>query len=466
MNILKKLFAFTVALAIAASMLAVLSFAAEIKTPEEYSLDLYGHWDSLMIDGEDITDGGAIKWIIDHNGSVEVHASHFMARGWVASSYKIEQFGYVINDGEPVLSDKFITEAEQPVHDAAKERELDYATRYEISFDTAGLPGEFLVKFVVKLENGDIVELPSPNIDGVEFFYSDPEAKHVEPTATPEGQGEEATPASSLENKSIDEIRFNSYEKVDDFFMYSTNNAHIGAIEYDEEKNCCVISVMAGEDPNVVLPFGQLLLDTDVEYFSNISADTCKAAVFIASFDYGSVLNSDQKVEGTFYYQSDGGSTYSESRNLHYNYEETDAIQCIILNFERARTWKGDIQDCRFDMVWACDNDIDYNLYYFGFFASVADAEEFVALYKEKGDDAMKKEPETPTPAPATATPEPAATDVPATEAPKTDAPTEAPATEKPAEKKGCGSLIGGGSVFAFTSMLTAALVLAKRKKA
>ena len=116
-------------------------------------------------------------------------------------------------------------------------------------------------------------------------------------------------------------------------------------------------------------------------------------------------------------------------------------------------------------MVWGCDNDIEYNLYYFGFFASVADAEEFVALYKEKGDDAMKKEPETPTPAPATATPEPLATDVPATEAPKTDNPTEAPATEKPAEKKGCGSVIGG-TVFAFASMLTAAFVLAKRKKA
>ncbi len=465
MNILKKVFAFTVALAIAASMLAVLSFAAEIKTPEEYALDIYGHWDSLFVDGEDIAAGGAIKWIIDHDGNVEVHASRFMVRGWLASSYKIEQFGYVINDAEPVFSDTYTAEAEQAVYDAAAQYELDYATRYEISFDTAGLPSEFLVKFVVKLDNGEIVELPSPNIDGVEFYYSDPEAQHDEPTATPEGQSEEPTPASALENKSIDEIRFNSYEKVEDFFMYSPNNAHVGAIEYDEEKNCCVMSIMAGEDPNVVLPFGQLLLDTDVDYFSNISADTCKAAVFIASLDYDNVLNSDQKVEGTFYYQSEGGSTYSESKNLHYNYEETDAIQCIILNFERARTWKGEIQDCRFDMVWGCDNDIEYNLYYFGFFASVADAEEFVALYKEKGDDAMKKEPETPTPAPATATPEPLATDVPATEAPKTDNPTEAPATEKPAEKKGCGSVIGG-TVFAFASMLTAAFVLAKRKKA
>ena len=457
MKPLRSLILLVLALALALSCLSLLSFANDVKNSEEYSFDIYGHWDSIKADGEHITqDGGAVQYIISTGGNVSVHATTLTVRGWIASNYGIVQFGYVIDDGEPVLSDSFTVEAEQPVYDAAAEAGMDYAARYEITFETAGLPAEFRVRYVVKIDNGDVVEISAPNLDGVEFYYSDPDAVQTEePTATPEGG------TSAAENKSISELRFNSYEKVEDFFMYSTNNVHVGMIDYDEEKNACIISVMGGPDPNVVMPFGQIALDSDVPYFEGISADTCKAAVIIASFDYGNVFNSDTQVEGTFYYQSDGGSTYSENKNLHYKYENTDGLQYVVLNFERARTWSGDIQDCRFDMFCDTDNDTDYYLYYFGFFASVSDANEFIELYKQKGDEALKAEPETPTPVPATDTPEPAPTDAPATEAPVE--PTEAPATEKPSGKKGCGNMIGG-SAFAIVAVLSAACVFAKKK--
>lgn len=91
----------------------------------------------------------------------EMNTDAISLRGWYGSKddNEIEAYGYAFNDGEPVWSADFISEAEAAVKAAAG---TDYATRYEIKVDFSALTeenGSYNLYVLVKHTNGVIYRL-------------------------------------------------------------------------------------------------------------------------------------------------------------------------------------------------------------------------------------------------------------------------------------------------------------------
>jgi len=451
---MKKVIAILICLLLLAPMISVSAGASDIEIEDEYYGIMFARWDTMKVDGEVVgTDGQALQYLYSIGGLLETKANTITVRGWMFCDVEIEGFGYVINDGTPVMKSEFTVEAEQAVYDQAKKNNVDYATRYEITIDVSDLKGVNRIRYLVKLE-GMLYQMTVENSFTFTFEFHQ-EGTEIEPTPTPDTSSESADPVF---------FRFNDEELVEEFFMYATNNNHVSSLLYDEEKNCCLIKAFGGDDPNIVLPFYQISLDDMLGCSREISADVYKTIVIIGKFKYDSVFLDDKKVSGTFYYSTDEFQDWQEVRNEKYFYEKTDDIQFIKLCLAGKRYWKGQVYDCRFDFFEKADNDTEYELYAVCFFKDDAEAANWIETYKSNGDAAF------PTPAP---TPTPKATDNPSEtgkpEEPTETASDEGKATSKPSSedkqssgKSGCGGMVT--VLPAVPVILAAALIMTKKK--
>ncbi len=146
-------------------------------------------YDQILVNGSEIANGNAnviaAKQLIDgSDGSITSVSMH----GWYGNAnLAIDQFGYMIDGGEPVFGE-FKVATEDGVLTAGG----PYASRFTITVDTAELPAgsDHTVRAVAKLENGDIVILNRVDNPGeanekdrdVYFVYR-PEAPDHEPAA-------------------------------------------------------------------------------------------------------------------------------------------------------------------------------------------------------------------------------------------------------------------------------------------
>ena len=119
-------------------------------------------YDQILVNGAEIANGNdaviAAKVLVDgSDGSIQNVAMH----GWYGNANsKIDSFGYMIDDGEPVYGD-FKVATTQDVIDAGGE------SRFTIVIDVTSLTdGEtHKIQALAKLQNGDIVKL-NRNADG------------------------------------------------------------------------------------------------------------------------------------------------------------------------------------------------------------------------------------------------------------------------------------------------------------
>lgn len=453
---MKRIVALVIVLMMVFPFAAVPAMASgSVTNGSEYDGVLTGHWDALVIDGETEVGSGVqiMSYMVNNDFLLEEKANTLTIRGWAACDQEIEAFGYQINDDEPVFKAEFAVETEQPVFDAAEGVGASSAGRFVIDVDVSGLKGRNKIAAVIKTPGGNYSISLVTNFD-LEFDFLQ-EGTDTEATPTPEAG--ENTPKPII-------VRFDSFDKTDDFFAYSTGNSLVPEIDYDEDKNCAVFTVTGGPDPNVKLPVGLISMDEDLGFFGPVSAADYKAIVLVGRFDYDSILNDPEKaVIGTFYFTTDESTEFSESKNVIYNYEKSDELQYVIVDLSRNKLWKGEAGDCRFDFFATTDNDCTYEFYLFGFFANKSAAESFVNEYKAGGDSILPTPEPTPEP---TATPEateaPEVTDAPeATEEPETET-AEPEATSEP-EKKGCGGVIA--VIPAIAVVLAGAVISAVKKK-
>ena len=80
----------------------------EIIEYDEYVEDgaetLFGCWDSISADGEMLhDDGGAVDYCDSKDRLITGPYNVVSVIGWMASTVEIEAFGYMIDDGAPVL---------------------------------------------------------------------------------------------------------------------------------------------------------------------------------------------------------------------------------------------------------------------------------------------------------------------------------------------------------------------------
>lgn len=451
------------AVVIAAGIPVPFSFADDYISAAEYGEYIRTQWDTLYADGVMLgTDGRAFEYVASNGGLVEEEASSVTVRGWVVCTNEFKQFGYVIEGRDPVFSDAFTAETEQAVWDVAAEDMCDHAGRFEITADVSDISETTGIVFLIKFKTDETVSIPLAGSEYVGFDFRNPAKASAGEDDPSKDDPDEPTGAVHAEPIYI---RFDDDLKTDEFFVYGTQKSLIGGIEYDYDKKCCVISVLGGEDPNVTFPFGAIAQEDGYEYFEPVSADEYKAMLIISRFDHDTVLSTGEELKGTFYFKTDStAGEYSETRNMHYTYEKTDGLQYVIVDFSKVRAFKGELDDCRFDMFVKTDSDCEYELYYVGFFDTLKSAEEFAAKYRESGDSILPTPQPTkePTPSPeviptseATETPE-------ATVAPEPDG-TECVSTpEQGSSGKGC-----GGAVFsaAFIPAAAAAAVLVTKKK-
>ena len=78
--------------------------------------------------------------------------------GWVAMNAKTFQFGYIINDGEPIMNDAYTTPASDPVKAAAATTGASNCSAFYGVLVVGFLPtGEHNIKFVMQQDGGDYV---------------------------------------------------------------------------------------------------------------------------------------------------------------------------------------------------------------------------------------------------------------------------------------------------------------------
>ncbi len=130
--------------------------------PWEEHKDIVVHqsFDQLMVnDTTDLfTPGQSGNW--DKVATLDATATTLKYWGWVGVMGEVGQFGYQIDDQEPVYKAEFTVAAEQPVIDAAAGAGAENASRMAIYIDVSMLEGEgHAVKTLYKTTDGKVVWL-------------------------------------------------------------------------------------------------------------------------------------------------------------------------------------------------------------------------------------------------------------------------------------------------------------------
>ena len=286
----------------------------------------------------------------------------------------------------------------------------------------------------------------------VAFFETEEDAKNY---AGPDHSTERTPePTKEVSEEDMKPYGLMVFDHDDDLFLdfFSGNNrALIEDVYYNDEKKCWSIDIAQGGDPSIELGFGTMSYSGDID---TISADDYKVLQIALR------VNTDEgNKNGSLYYQTTEHTGYKEAQNIIYNYQKTDDVQCLNIDFSKAAAWADDVENCRFDMFVSSAANTTIDIYYLAFFANKAAAEAFAAEYLEKGAEALPTAAPTPTKAPTAVPTEVPVTDVPATKAPATDVPaTDAPkATEENTAKDNS----NGGNKWIVPVVIVAAVAVA-----
>ena len=141
-------------------------------------------------------------------------------------------------------------------------------------------------------------------------------------------------------------------------------------VSFDAEKKCFVLAVSESTDPFIELLFGVLSEGGIIE---PVSADKYKVIQFGVRFDTAAGR------EGQFYFQTKLNPDYQEAQNLSYLYSASDDLQYVNVDASGNARWTGEVSDCRFDLLTTSKTDIDFELYYVGFFENTASADAYGA---------------------------------------------------------------------------------------
>ena len=136
------------------------------------------YFDAIFINDEESARAGgndavaALKALID--GTAE-DIDKIGLYGWFSSDSPIVQFGYILDDADPVFDDSFVA-ALNPGEEEAIGGSRAGGKRYRINVDVSGLEdgATHVIKAVAKLENGDIVIFDRPNREAI-VNYKAPE---------------------------------------------------------------------------------------------------------------------------------------------------------------------------------------------------------------------------------------------------------------------------------------------------
>ncbi|MBO7406437.1 MAG: PT domain-containing protein [Clostridia bacterium] len=455
-------------LLIVALLVTMFSFPAAADSSvtefEDFGSLLIVLWDSIKIDGKNAP-SDPVTYLEDF-GAVGGPVQTVGVRGWAAcNAMDITAFGYVIDDGEPVIKEEYKVNTEDAVIAAAQNAGCQYASRYDVAVDVSAVEGDHTIDFLIQFEDGTIVKMTTNSAVPVSFIYSaDGSAVNAtpEPTAEPDPE--------SLDNAPGPILSFADEEGYENFFSSSMRN-QIEDIYFDDEKGCVIISMDVVGDPYVVLMFSSLEIDDEP-----LEVDAEKYKIL----QLGVRINPNTGDRGQYYFQTDENAGYDEAKDALFDYEKTDALQYVNINLGKNKKWTGIMADCRLDPFGGNSEPCDYELYYMAFFTNEKAANDFGDKWLAEG--ALPTAEPTPTKAPTpepTATPEAVITDAPVvTEAPKsTDAPDTTDAakvTDKPADKDNTGNnknaktglIIGIAiGVVAVAASVCGALIAKKKKK-
>lgn len=386
--------------------------------------------------------------------------------GWVGFDQQIVAFGSIVND-TVIWNDEFDLGTNDAIK--AEEKGGKYAKQFRVDIDISKATGNYTAGVVVALADGTVVKLNSSanpeDSTFVSFIGPDPidTDLHIET-----GDDVDKVPGAIL-----------IFDEEDKYTPFLDEPHDIPSIEYDAERKCFVVTMENSYDPYFSFSFSKLVYEDEME---ELDADDYKVISLGVRYDY------KLGPRGQFFYQTSSFPGYSEAQSFHIHYTDTDDYQNVYIDLRNAENWSGTIGGLRLDPLTACLEHCEYEIYYVGFFKTMAGAVEF----GENWENAMKNGTELgPV---ATASPKPTAepTQVPATAEPTaepTAAPTDDPngqageatnepqqATDKPQDgdndhasgKKGLGTgaiigIICGAAVVA--GAIAAGIVVAKKKK-
>ena len=464
---MKKFLPVLLAAALLVTMFAFpVSADSSVTEFEDFGSTFIVLWDWILKDGSTIK-SDPVTFLEDF-GAVGGPAESVGVQGWAATtSMDFTAFGYVIDDGAPVIDEEFKKTPEDAVVAAAASAGCSYASRYKITVDTTAIEGNHTIDFVAQFEDGTIVKMITNAGVPVSFEYSaDGSAVNAtpEPTATPD--------PSELDNAPGPILLFDNEDDYANFFGTQRNS--IEDIYFDDERGCYIISMGKVGDPWVVLMFTALELDGEM-----FELDTEKYKIL----QIGARIDPAAGDRGQFYFQTDENTGYDEPKDVLFDYENTSEKQYVNVNLGKNKKWTGLMSDCRLDPFSGSSVECEYELYYMAFFTNENAAKEFGDKWLAEGSITVPTSEPTPTKAPTevpTATPEVTPTEKPVeTQAPATEAKTDAPvATEKavePTENKtddnkpsgpNVGLIIGiVVGVVAIAAIVTGVLISKKKKK-
>ncbi|MBR6935679.1 MAG: hypothetical protein IKH41_09355 [Clostridia bacterium] len=460
---MRKIVPFLIAAALVISMFAIPAAAdSSVSEFTDFSGTLIVLWDWIIIDGNSTE---PVSYLEDY-GAVGGPASSVGISGWTANNtMEITSLGYMIDDGEPVMSADFMVTTDDAVKGAAQNAGCDYVTRFQVNVNVEAITGDHEIEFLIGFEDGSIYRMNTQIGMPVAYTYSaDSSAVNAtpEPTATPE--------PSELDNAPGPVFQFNDEDLFGTFFGPLTNQ--VESVEFDSEKGCYVISMDKVGDPWVYLSIAALAAEYD-EYV--VDANTYKI------LQLGVRFPTAVGTRGQFYFQTDENPGIDEAKDMIFDYKKTDEFQYVNINLGSNKRWSGTMSDCRLDPLSACNEACDFEFYYMAFFTNQDAATAFGDKWLASGELDIPTAAPTPTKAPTaepTATPEVTPTEkVEPTEAaqPGTDKPEEKPtsaATDKPADDKkadnkgpNAGVIIGIVAGVVVIAAAVIGIVLAKKKK-
>ncbi|MBP5730258.1 MAG: PT domain-containing protein [Clostridia bacterium] len=380
----------------------------EIIEYDEYVEDgaetLFGCWDSISADGEMLhDDGGAVDYCDSKDRLITGPYNVVSVIGWMASTVEIEAFGYMIDDGAPVLSEEYLHTTEDGVIAAGAAIGCDYASRFFIRVDVSGLTGVHKITFLIKLGDGCIVTLSASAHYDMWFNYAS-SADDVPATSAPTDDPDNPS-GSSMGPVFL----FNTDTLMDGEFFAGSKNS-IEDAYFDSEKGCYVLVLSGDDDPYILLPFGTLSILED-QY--TIDCAEYRILQIGVCFDAPTMGTS-----GQFFFQTDENTGIGEARDVLFKWNDTAEKQFVNINLGKNKYWEGFMIDSRLDPQNPPKSGGEMEFYYMAFFANEEAANEFGNKWLETG--AL----DVPTPAP---TPTKAPTEVP------TQAPTPAPTENAPA---------------------------------
>ena len=168
-------------------------------------------------------------------------------------------------------------------------------------------------------------------------------------------------------------LAFESEADYDGLFAGRFND--VTDFSYDAEKKCWVLYVEESTDPFIEIFFGSA---AGMNGVPEISADKYKIIQFGVRYD--PALGR----EGQFYFQTSEAPEYQESKNLSYLYGKTNSYQYVNVDASGNGSWRGNVADCRFDLLTTCRDGGEFELYYVGFFADVEAADAYGSSWLKK----------------------------------------------------------------------------------